>query len=177
MALRKRDRQTFTSTYDSRANGVAERWISLIKTKATALLASKYMPTAFWCYAVAWVARCYDQRVLVQKPHKNLPEVGQLLLVRVIEITNFKNKEPWVSWPVTYPEIANGVILLSAQNHAIQESYAAHVAPATFCGKVVGSFDEMPGIRIKIVYVNDKGEDCVGGSTSSTHGMKSRVTY
>ena len=33
--------QTFTSTYDSQANGVAERWINLIKTKATALLASK----------------------------------------------------------------------------------------------------------------------------------------
>ena len=34
-------RQTFTSTYDSQANGVAERWINLIKTKATVLLASK----------------------------------------------------------------------------------------------------------------------------------------
>ena len=56
-------RQTFTSTYDSQANGVAERWINLIKTKATALLASKYMPTAFWRYAVAWVARCEKQKV------------------------------------------------------------------------------------------------------------------
>ena len=34
-------RQTFTSTYDSQANGVAERWINLIKTKSTALLASR----------------------------------------------------------------------------------------------------------------------------------------
>ena len=31
-------RQTFTSAYDSQANGVAERWINLIKTKATVLL-------------------------------------------------------------------------------------------------------------------------------------------
>ena len=46
-------RQTFTSAYDSQANGVAERWINLIKTKATVLLASKYMHTSFWCCAVA----------------------------------------------------------------------------------------------------------------------------
>ena len=51
-------RQTFTSTYDSQANGVAERWINLTKTKSTALLASRYLPTPFWCYAVAWVTRC-----------------------------------------------------------------------------------------------------------------------
>ena len=71
-------RQTFTSAHDSQANGVAERWINLIKTKATVLLASKYMHTSFWCYAVAWVARCYNQKVLGQKPRKNLPEFGQL---------------------------------------------------------------------------------------------------
>ena len=76
-------RQTFTSTYDSQANGVAERWINLIKTKSTALLASRYLPTPFWCYALAWVTRCYNNKVLGQKPRKNLPEFGQLLLVRV----------------------------------------------------------------------------------------------
>ena len=76
----KRIRQTFTSGYDSQANGVAERWINLIMTKSTALLASKYMPTPFWCYAVAWVARCYNIKVLGQKPRKNLPEFGQLLI-------------------------------------------------------------------------------------------------
>ena len=68
-------RQTFTSAYDSQANGVAERWINLIKTKATVLLASKHMHTSFWCYVVAWVARCYNQKVLGQSPRKNLPRV------------------------------------------------------------------------------------------------------
>ena len=70
-------RQTFTSTYDSQANGVAERWINLIKTKSTALLALRYLRTPFWCYAVAWVTRCYNNKVLGQKPRKNLPEFGQ----------------------------------------------------------------------------------------------------
>ena len=65
-------RQTFTSTYDSQANGVAERKINLIKTKSTALLASRYLPIPFWCYAVAWVTRCYNIKVLGQKPRKNL---------------------------------------------------------------------------------------------------------
>ena len=65
-------RQTFTSTYDSQANGLAERWSNLIKTKATVLLASKCMHTSFWFYAVAWVARCYNQKGswLGQKPRK-----------------------------------------------------------------------------------------------------------
>ena len=53
----KEIRQTFTSTYDSQANGVAEWWINLIKTKAMVLLASKVHHTSCWCYAVAWVAR------------------------------------------------------------------------------------------------------------------------
>ena len=116
-------RQTFTSAYDSQANGVAERWINLIKTKAGVLLASKYMHTSFWCYAVAWVAKCYNQKVLGQKPRKNLPEFGQLLLVRTKR--NHKMEE-------RYP---NGVIVLSVQNNSIQETYTAHVAPATFSDK------------------------------------------
>ena len=37
--------------------------------------------TTLRCYVVACVARCYNQKVLGQKPRKNLPEFGQLLLV------------------------------------------------------------------------------------------------
>ena len=75
-------KQTFTSTGDPSSNGVAERWIDLVKVKATVLLASRYLPTTFWCYAVPWVAYTYDQKTLGQTPKKSIPEFGQLILVR-----------------------------------------------------------------------------------------------
>ena len=47
-------KQTFTSGYDPAANGVAERWIDLVKIKATVLLAANHLSTAYWNYAVVW---------------------------------------------------------------------------------------------------------------------------
>ena len=118
-------RQTFTSTYASQANGVAERWLNLVKTKATALLASRHLPTAFWCYAVAWVAQCYNLKVLGQTPKKNLPEFGQLLLVRVNRDNKLQERGILGIMASTYLEIANGVIVLSIKDNTIQESYTA----------------------------------------------------
>ena len=97
-------RQTFTSTYDSQANGVAERWLNLVKTKTTTLLASRHLPTAFWCYAVAWVARCYNLKAL----GKNLPEFGQLLMVRINRDNNLQERGILGIMAGTYLEIANG---------------------------------------------------------------------
>ena len=131
--------QTFTSTYDSQANGVAERWINLIKTKPTALLASKYLPTAFWNYAVAWVTRCYKSKVLGQKLRKNLPKFGELLLVRV------KRGEKLY-------------IVLSIKDNAIHQSFTAHVAPATFTEKDRWFIKRDNKDPHKIVYVSGKGE-------------------
>ena len=49
-------KQTFTSIADPSSNGVAERWIDLVKVKATVLLASRYLPTTFWfCCSVGSV--------------------------------------------------------------------------------------------------------------------------
>ena len=151
-------RQTFTSTYDSQANGVAERWINLIKTKATVLLASKYMHTSFWCYAVAWVAKCYNQKVLGQKPRKNLPEFGQLLLVRTKRNHKLEERGRLGIMAGSYPDIPNGVIVLSVQNHSIQEIYTAHVAPATFSDKDRWFVKRDRSDPNKIVYVSQKGE-------------------
>ena len=113
------------------------------------------MPTTFWCYAVAWVARCYNNKALGQKPRKNLPEFGQLLLVRVNRDHKLQDRGTLGIMAGTYPEIANGVIVLSVRDNTIQESYTAHVAPATFSDK------DRWFIRRdakKMVYVNDKGD-------------------
>ena len=72
-------KQTLTSTGDPSANGAAERWIDLIKVKATVLFASRNLPTTLWCCAVPWVAYAYNQKTLGQTPKKAIPEFGQLL--------------------------------------------------------------------------------------------------
>ena len=141
-------RQTFTSTYDSQANGVAERWINLIKTKATVLLASKYMHTSFWCYAVAWVAKCYNQKVLGQKPRKNLPEFGQLLFVRTKRNHKLEERGCLGIMAGSYPDIPNGVIVLSVQNHSILEM---HVLRQQHSGiRIDGSLRGTEQILIKL---------------------------
>ena len=85
-------KQTFTSTGDPSSNRVAERWIDLIKVKATVLLASRYLPTTFWCYAVPWVAYTYNQKTLGQAPKKSIPEFGQLILARAKRDNKFQER-------------------------------------------------------------------------------------
>ena len=58
----------------------------------------------------------------------------------------------------TYPEIANGVIVLSVHNNAVHESYTAHVATATFSDKDRWFIKRDTKDPNKIVYVNDKGD-------------------
>ena len=84
-------KQIFTST-DPSANGVAERWIDLVKVKATVLLASRCLPTTLWCYAVPWVAYTYNQKTLGQTPKKAIPEFGRLLLLRAKRDNRFQDR-------------------------------------------------------------------------------------
>ena len=144
-------RQTFTSAYDSQTNGVAERWINLIKTKATVLLASKFLHTSFWCYAVAWVARCYNQEVLGQEPRKNLPDFGQLLLVPVKRNNKLEERGRLGIMAGTYLGIPNGLIVLSVHNNSIQEMYTAHVDQRHSVSRIAGLSSVMKRIQIKLL--------------------------
>ena len=107
---------------------------------------------------MAWVTRCYNIKVLGQKPRKNLPEFGQLLLVRVNRENKLQERGRLGIMAGTYPEIANGVIVLSVHNNTVHESYTAHVAPATFSDKDHWFIKRDTKDPNKIVYVNDKGE-------------------
>ena len=49
-------RQTVNSGYDPQGNGLAERWIGIVKVRATALLADVRLPPDYWSYACRWVA-------------------------------------------------------------------------------------------------------------------------
>ena len=124
-------KQTFTSTNDPSSNGVAERWIDLVKIKATVLLASRYLSTTLWCYAVPWVAYTYNQKTLGQAPKKSIPEFGQLILVRTKRDNKFQERAELGIMMGFYPQIPHGVIAVTVQrNKTISEIYTAHVAPA-----------------------------------------------
>ena len=157
--MRHNIKQTFTSTGDPSSNGVAERWIDLVKVKATVLLASRYLPTTFWCYAVPWVAYTYNQKTLGQTPKKSIPEFGQLILVRAKRDNKFQDRAELGVMMGFYPQIPHGVIAVTIQrNKTISEIYTAHVAPAHmektekwFLKRDVKNPD-------RLVYVSTKGE-------------------
>ena len=150
--------QTMTSAYDSQASGVAERWLNLIKTKATVLLASKCLHTSFWCYAVAWVAKAYNDKVLGQKPRKAISAFGQLLLVRTRRDNKLQERGHLGIMAGVYPEIPNGVIVLTVENNQIKKQYTAHVSPATFNNNVRWFVRRDPKDPKKVVYVSEKRE-------------------
>ena len=119
-------KQTFTSTGDPSSNGVAERWIDLVKVKATVLLASRYLPTAFWCYAVPWVAYTYNQKTLGQVPKKSIPEFGQLILIRTKRENKFQERAELGIMMGFYPQIPHGVVAVcyySAQQDYFRNLY------------------------------------------------------
>ena len=152
-------KQTFTSTGDPSSNGVAERWIDLVKVKATVLLASRYLPTAFWCYAVPWVAYTCNQKTLGQVPKKSIPEFGQLILIRTKRDNKLQEHAELGIMMGFHPQIPHGVVAVAVQrNKTISEIYTAHVAPAQM-EKTERWFlkrdDKTPD---RLVYVCTKGE-------------------
>ena len=62
-------RQTVNSGYDPQGNGLAERWIGIVKVRATALLADVRLPPDYWSYACRWVAYVHTHRVN-RNPHQ-----------------------------------------------------------------------------------------------------------
>ena len=119
-------KQTFTSGYDPAANGVAERWIDLVKIKATVLLAANHLSTAYWNYAVAWVTHAYNNKVLAIPPKKTLPEFGQLILVKSKRDHKFQDKGDLAIMMGIYPKIPNGLVALRVKDGKLGELCTAH---------------------------------------------------
>ena len=130
-----------------------------MKVKVTVLLASRYLPTTLWCYAVPWVAYTYNQKTLGQTPKKSIPEFGQLILVRTKRDNKFQERAELGIMMGFYPQIPHGVVAVTIQrNKTISEIYTAHVAPAHM-EKTERWFlkrdDKNPD---RLVYVSTKGE-------------------
>ena len=74
-------RQTTNSGYDPAANGIAERWVGIIKVRATALLAEHRLPPDYWTYACKWVAYVHNHRVLSIQLNASYPLFGDVVVV------------------------------------------------------------------------------------------------
>ena len=75
-------RQTTNSGYDPAANGIAERWVGIVKVRATALLAEHRLPPDYWAYACKWVAYIHNHRVLGIRLNASHPLFGDVVVVR-----------------------------------------------------------------------------------------------
>ena len=74
-------RQTMKSGYDPDGNGLAERWVGIIKVRATALLADVRLPPEYWSYACRWIAYVQTHRATDIPIDKNLPSFGDVVVV------------------------------------------------------------------------------------------------
>ena len=74
-------RQTTNSGYDPAANGIAERWVGIVKVRATALLAEHRLPPDYWAYACKWVAYIHNHRVLGIRLNASYPLFGDVVVV------------------------------------------------------------------------------------------------
>ena len=69
------------SGYDPQGNGLAERWIGIVKVRATALLADVRLPPDYWSYACRWVAYVHRHRVTEIPINKTLPHFGEVVVM------------------------------------------------------------------------------------------------
>ena len=74
-------RQTVNSGCDPQGNGLAERWIGIVKVRATALLADVRLPPDYWSYACRWVAYIHTHRVTEIPINKALPHFGDVVVM------------------------------------------------------------------------------------------------
>ena len=122
-------RQTVNSGYDPQANGLAERWIGIVKVRATALLADVRLPPDYWSYACRWVAYVHTHRVTEIPINKALPHFGDVVVVHHAfkKPPSFENRgSTGVCLDMTL-ELAGGVLVVSVVNGELKEVYSAKV--------------------------------------------------
>ena len=108
-------RQTVNSGYDPQGNGLAERWIGIVKVRATALLADVCLPPDYWSYACRWVAYIHTHSVTEIPISKTLPHFGDVVVM------HHAFKKPPDS------RIAGGVLVVSVVNGELKEMCSAKV--------------------------------------------------
>ena len=77
--------QSSTGGYDPKSNGLAERFVGIIKHLATNLLSHSGLSLTFWYWASVQAAYEYRSRILGASVPKNAPTFGDRVLIRDIK--------------------------------------------------------------------------------------------
>ena len=153
-------RQTVNSGYDPQANGLAERWIGIVKVRATALLADVRLPPEYWSYACRWVAYVHTHRVTEIPINKALPHFGDVVVIHHAfkKPPSFENRGSTGVCLGHDTRIAGGVLVVSVINGELKEVCSAKVRKL---GERVGQAWRLhvhPQDSSRAAYVNRKGE-------------------
>ena len=153
-------RQTVNSGHDPQANGLAERWIGIVKVRATALLADVRLPPEYWSYACRWVAYVHTHRVTEIPINKALPHFGDVVVIHQAfkKPPSFENRGSTGVCLGHDTRIAGGVLVVSVINGELKEVCSAKVRKL---GERVGQAWRLhvhPQDSTRAAFVNRKGE-------------------
>ena len=153
-------RQTVNSGCDPQGNGLAERWIGIVKVRATALLADVRLPPDYSSYACRWVAYVHTHRVTEIPINKALPHFGDVVVMHHAfkKPPSFENRGTTGVCLGHDGRIAGGVLVVSVVNGELKEVCTAKVPNL---GEKVGHAWRLhvhPQDSSKAAYVNRKGE-------------------
>ena len=153
-------RQTVNSGYHPQGNGLAERWIGIVKVRAAALLADVRLPPDYWSYAWRWVAYIHTHRVTEIPINKTLPHFGDVVVMHHAfkKPPSFENRGTTGVCLGHDSRIAGGVLVVSVVNGELKEVCSAKVRTL---GEKVGQAWRLhvhPQDTTKAAYVNRKGE-------------------
>ena len=128
-------RQAVNSGYDPQANGLAERWIGIVKVRATALLADVRLPPDYWSYACRWVAYVHTHRVTEIPINKALPHFGDVVVIHHAfkKPPSFENRGSTGVCLGHDTRIAGGVLVVSVINGELKEVCSAKVRKLGEC--------------------------------------------
>ena len=97
--------QTSTAGYDPKGNGRVERFVGILKHRATIFLLHSKMPLAFWCWAMMQAAYEYRCRILDTPLPDTAPRFGDRVLIqKPLPHFSFQSKVEegrFLSWDTT----------------------------------------------------------------------------
>ena len=115
---RQGERQTVNSGYDPAGHGLSEKWVGIIKVRATALLADVRLPPEYWSYTCRWVAYIHTHRVTEIAIDKSLPNFGDVVAVHqpIRKPPSFENRGTTGVCLGHDSRVAGGVLVVSVIN-------------------------------------------------------------
>eukprot|EP00439_Symbiodinium_sp_Y106_P029796 s3022_g3.t1 len=136
---------------DKQGNGVAERTVGWLKSRARTLLAASRQPSAYWPLAMRWAAESHNRQVLGQPP---LPAFGQPVFHKLKRASG-ATKELMVRW-ITASYAAPHLTI--PEGHVLMTEDGSLVASRGFRTNLIDTTVE-PGLELPALQTKDDPPD------------------